>query len=73
MVRLSPRGARRGGRGDGARRLVDLLCDQLNNYKSEPLVRLVAAHEDRDEHLGVKGASGILHTLAAREACRAAS
>lgn len=52
---------------------MDLLCDQLNNYKSEPLVRLVAAHEDRDEHLGVKGASGILHTLAAREACRAAS
>lgn len=44
------------------------VCDQLNTHKSEALVRLVAAHEGRDEDLGVKGVSGILHTLATREA-----
>lgn len=44
------------------------VCDQLNTHKSEALVRLVAAHEGRGEDLGVKGVSGILHTLATREA-----
>jgi putative transposase len=44
------------------------VCDQLNTHKSEALVRLVAAREGHDEDLGVKGVSGILHTLATREA-----
>ncbi len=44
------------------------MCDQLNTHKSETLVRLVAAREGRGEELGVKGVSGILHTLATREA-----
>ena len=44
------------------------VCDQLNTHKSEALVRLVAAREGRGEELGVKGVSGILHTLATREA-----
>ena len=44
------------------------VCDQLNTHKSEALVRLVAAREGRGEELGVKGVSGILQTLATREA-----
>lgn len=44
------------------------VCDQLNTHKSEALVRLVAAREGRGEDLGVKGVSGILQTLATREA-----
>ncbi len=44
------------------------VCDQLNTHKSEALVRLVAEREGRGEELGVKGVSGILHTLATREA-----
>ena len=44
------------------------VCDQLNTHKSEALVRLVAASEGRGEELGVKGESGILHTLSTREA-----
>ena len=44
------------------------VCDQLNTHKSETLVRFVAAREGREEDLGVKGVSGILHTLPTREA-----
>jgi transposase len=44
------------------------VCDQLNTHKSEALVRLVAAREGREEDLGIKGVSGILYTLATREA-----
>ena len=44
------------------------VCDQLNTHKSEALVRLVAAREGSVEDLGIKGVSGILHTLATREA-----
>jgi transposase len=44
------------------------VCDQLNTHQSEALVRLVAAREGRAEELGVKGVSGVLHTLATRAA-----
>jgi transposase len=44
------------------------VCDQLNTHKSEAVVRLVAEREGRDEELGVKVVSGIVHTLATREA-----
>ena len=44
------------------------VCDQLNTHKSEALVRLVAAREGGTVDLGVKEASGILHTMATREA-----
>lgn len=43
------------------------VCDQLNTHKSEALVRLVAEREGRGEELGVKGESGILHTMSTRE------
>ena len=44
------------------------VCDQLNTHQSETLVRLVAAREGHGEELGVKGASGVLHTRATRAA-----
>lgn len=44
------------------------VCDQLNTHKSEALVRLVAAREGGAVDLGVKEESGILHTMATREA-----
>lgn len=45
-----------------------IVCDQLNTHKSESLVRLVAAHQGDVQDLGIKEESGILHTMATREA-----
>ena len=44
------------------------VTDQLNTHQSESLVRLVAAHCAISDDLGVKGESGILHTMATRAA-----
>ena len=44
------------------------IVDQLNTHKSESLVRLVAHLCDLDEYLGVKGKSGILHSMETRAA-----
>jgi hypothetical protein len=44
-----------------------LICDCLNTHQSESLVRLVAAFEGiADESLGIKGRSGILHSMQTR-------
>lgn len=44
------------------------VTDQLNTHQSETLVRLVAERCGITEDLGVKGESGILHTMATRAA-----
>ncbi len=44
------------------------VVDQLNTHQSEALVRLVAAQCGLTEELGVKGESGILHSMATRAA-----
>ena len=44
------------------------LVDQLNTHQSESLVRIVAQVEGYAGHLGVKGASGILHSMTSRAA-----
>lgn len=42
------------------------VTDQLNTHKSESLVRLVATTCGIDTDLGVKGKSGILHSMQSR-------
>jgi putative transposase len=44
------------------------VVDNLNTHMSESLVRLVASESDRDDDLGVKGQSGILHNRHTRAA-----
>lgn len=44
------------------------VTDQLNTHQSESLVRLVAQHCAISDDLGLKGESGILHTMATRAA-----
>ena len=44
------------------------ITDQLNTHKSESLVRLVAELGGLPDDLGVKGTTGILHTMASRAA-----
>lgn len=44
------------------------VTDQLNTHKSESLVRLVATNCGIDVDLGVKGKSGILHSMSSRAA-----
>lgn len=44
------------------------VTDQLNTHQSEGLVRLVAQYCAISDDLGVKGESGILHTMATRAA-----
>ena len=45
-----------------------VVCDQLNTHQSESLVRWVADLSGIEEDLGVKGASGILASMASRAA-----
>lgn len=42
------------------------ITDQLNTHQSETLVRLVAERCGLEDDLGVKGKSGVLHSMASR-------
>ena len=44
------------------------IVDQLNTHRSEKLVRFVSEVCHLDEELGIKGKSGILHTMDTRTA-----
>jgi hypothetical protein len=44
------------------------ITDQLNTHQSEALVRMVAERCGLDDDLGLKGQSGVLHTMASRAA-----
>lgn len=44
------------------------ITDHLNTHRSASLVHLVAALEEDPEDLGCKGRSGVLHSMATREA-----
>jgi DDE superfamily endonuclease len=45
------------------------VTDHLNTHQSESLVRLVTQLCDLPDELGVKGKSGMLHTMVSRAAC----
>jgi hypothetical protein len=44
------------------------VTDQLTTHQSEGLLRLVAQLSELDDQVGVKGESGILHSMATRAA-----
>jgi hypothetical protein len=44
------------------------ITDQLNTHQSEALVRMVAERCGLNDDLGLKGQSGVLHTMASRAA-----
>jgi hypothetical protein len=53
---------------DPAVRKWRFIVDNLNTHQSESLVRFVAQRDGLDLDLGVKGKSGILHSMASRAA-----